>query len=191
MWVRPLCNSKLVRACVKKHRLMYPRRIWIGDPMIVWSREVSTLKSVTTSFAQHEIYRAISWVARRIPQILNILYINSATAVNLMTAVDKSVDPTNREVCGVNLRPLACWDFRFQSLHWHGFFFFGCEFRMLIDRCPCDELITCPEKSYRLWRAVVCDLETSTLNRSWLAMEIDKWLCKIYNNLQHEVFIYF
>ena len=32
---------------------------------------------------------------------------------------------------------------------------------MLSGRGLCDELITCPEESYRLWRIVVCDLETS------------------------------
>jgi len=29
----------------------------------------------------------------------------------------------------------------------------------------CDELITRPEKSYRLWRVVVCDQETSRMRR--------------------------
>ena len=32
---------------------------------------------------------------------------------------------------------------------------------MLLGRGLCDELIPRPEKSYRLWRVVVCDLETS------------------------------
>ena len=31
---------------------------------------------------------------------------------------------------------------------------------MLLGRGLCDGLITRPEKSYRLWRVVVCDLET-------------------------------
>ena len=31
---------------------------------------------------------------------------------------------------------------------------------MLSGRGLCDELITRPEESYRLWRVVVCDLET-------------------------------
>jgi hypothetical protein len=39
------------------------------------------------------------------------------------------------------------------------------------DRCVlsgrglCDELITRPEESYRLWRVVVCDQETSKTRR--------------------------
>jgi hypothetical protein len=32
---------------------------------------------------------------------------------------------------------------------------------VLSGRGLCDELITRPEESYRLWRFVVCDLETS------------------------------
>jgi hypothetical protein len=34
-----------------------------------------------------------------------------------------------------------------------------CECCVLSGRGLCDELITCPEKSYRLWCVVVCDLE--------------------------------
>ena len=36
-----------------------------------------------------------------------------------------------------------------------------CECCVLSGRGLCDELITCPEESYRLWCVVVCDLETS------------------------------
>jgi len=32
---------------------------------------------------------------------------------------------------------------------------------VLSGRGLCDELITCPEESYRLWSVVLCDLETS------------------------------
>jgi len=34
---------------------------------------------------------------------------------------------------------------------------------VLSGRGLCDELITRPEESYRLWCAVVCDLETSRI----------------------------
>jgi hypothetical protein len=34
----------------------------------------------------------------------------------------------------------------------------------------CDELITRPEESYRLWCVVVCDLETSRTTRPWPAL---------------------
>ena len=36
-----------------------------------------------------------------------------------------------------------------------------CECCVFSGRGLCDELITCPEESYRLWCVVVCDLETS------------------------------
>ena len=37
--------------------------------------------------------------------------------------------------------------------------FVCCECCVLSGRGLCDELITRPEESYRLWRVVVCDLE--------------------------------
>jgi len=40
----------------------------------------------------------------------------------------------------------------------------GC---VLSGRGLCDELITLPEESYRLWCVVVCDLETSWMRRPW------------------------
>ena len=39
--------------------------------------------------------------------------------------------------------------------------FVCCECCVLSGRGLCDELITSPEESYRLWCVVVCDLETS------------------------------
>jgi hypothetical protein len=39
--------------------------------------------------------------------------------------------------------------------------FVCCECCVLSGRRLCDELITCPEESYRLWRIIVCDSETS------------------------------
>jgi len=38
---------------------------------------------------------------------------------------------------------------------------------MLSGRDLCDELITRPEESYRLWFGVVCDLEISRMRKSW------------------------
>ena len=40
-----------------------------------------------------------------------------------------------------------------------------CECCVLSGRGLCDEVITRPEKSYRLWRVVVCDQETSKTRR--------------------------
>jgi len=36
-----------------------------------------------------------------------------------------------------------------------------------IERCLCDELITCPEESYRMWYVIVCEPETSRMRRPW------------------------
>jgi len=38
--------------------------------------------------------------------------------------------------------------------------FVCCECCVLLGRGLCDGLITRPEESYRMWRVVVCDLET-------------------------------
>ena len=43
--------------------------------------------------------------------------------------------------------------------------FFCCESCVLSGRGLCDELITRPEESYRMWCVVVCDLETSFMRR--------------------------
>ena len=43
--------------------------------------------------------------------------------------------------------------------------FVCCECCVLSDRGLCDGLITRPEESYRLWRVVVCDQETSKPRR--------------------------
>jgi len=42
-----------------------------------------------------------------------------------------------------------------------------CECRVLSGRGLCDELITRPEESCRLWCVVECDLETSRKRRPW------------------------
>jgi hypothetical protein len=42
-----------------------------------------------------------------------------------------------------------------------------CECCVLSGRGLCDELITRPEESYRLWCVFVCDLETSWMRRPW------------------------
>jgi hypothetical protein len=42
-----------------------------------------------------------------------------------------------------------------------------CEYCVWSGRGLCDELITHPEESYRLWCVVVCDLETSWMRRPW------------------------
>jgi len=48
--------------------------------------------------------------------------------------------------------------------------FVCCECCVLSRRDLCDELITHPEESYRLWFVVVCDLETLRMRRPWPAL---------------------
>jgi len=42
-----------------------------------------------------------------------------------------------------------------------------CDYCVLSGRGLCDELITRPEESYRMWCVVVCELETSWMRRPW------------------------
>jgi len=46
--------------------------------------------------------------------------------------------------------------------------FVCCECHVLSGRGLCDELITHPEESYRLWCVVVCDLETSRIGAPYI-----------------------
>ena len=67
---------------------------------------------------------------------------------------------------------------------------------MLSGRGLCDELITRPEESYRLWRVVVCDLETSkeeakarqravNTNPQWFVTPREKkYVIKVNNNVR-------
>jgi hypothetical protein len=48
--------------------------------------------------------------------------------------------------------------------------FVCCECCVLSGRGLCDELITRPEESYRLWCVVVCDLETLRMRNPWHAL---------------------
>jgi hypothetical protein len=55
-----------------------------------------------------------------------------------------------------------------------------CEWTVLSGRGLCDELITRPEESYRLWRVVVCDQETS-----WMRRPRPAFGCRTMRNKQH------
>jgi hypothetical protein len=43
---------------------------------------------------------------------------------------------------------------------------------MLSGRGLCEELITRPKESYRVWCVVVCNLETSRMRRPWPALGV-------------------
>jgi hypothetical protein len=48
--------------------------------------------------------------------------------------------------------------------------FAWCVCCVLSGRCLCDELITRPEESYRLWCVVECGLESSRMRSTWPAL---------------------
>ena len=50
----------------------------------------------------------------------------------------------------------------------------SCEFCVLSGRGLCNELITRPEESYRLWCVVVCDQETPRMRRRWASAPQEK-----------------
>ena len=54
---------------------------------------------------------------------------------------------------------------------------------MLSGRGLCDELITGPEESYRLWCVVVCDLETSRMGAPYIYIYIYNISSLRVNNL--------
>jgi len=64
---------------------------------------------------------------------------------------------------GVGLRPLTCCDCVLESRRGHGCVSVVC---VVCFWGLCDELITRPEESYRLWCFILCDLQTSRMRRS-------------------------
>jgi hypothetical protein len=58
-----------------------------------------------------------------------------------------------------------------------------CECCVLSGSGLCDELITRPEESYRLWCVVVCDLETPRMRRPWPSLCCSatkkKWIYRV------------
>ena len=71
--------------------------------------------------------------------------------------------------------------------------FVCCECRVLSGRGLCDELITRPEKSYRLCCVVVCDLETSRIGAPYIYIyDISnlrfKWCVRIILLLQRPAY---
>jgi hypothetical protein len=62
--------------------------------------------------------------------------------------------------------------------------FVCCDCCVLSGRGLCDELITRPEESYRLWCVVVCDLETSRMRRPWPALGRSATEKKAYSDIR-------
>jgi hypothetical protein len=65
--------------------------------------------------------------------------------------------------------------------------FVCCVCCVLSGRGLCDELITRPEESYRMWRVVVCDLETSWMRRPWPAVA-PFWYIHTYTHLHRSTY---
>ena len=61
--------------------------------------------------------------------------------------------------------------------------FVCCECRVLSGRGLCDEQITRPEESYRLWCVVVCDLETSRTCAPYIYIYMYNISCLRVNDL--------
>jgi len=86
----------------------------------------------------------------------------SKLSVSVITSNDEvflqqlSYGPSGRAVLGIGLRPFACWDYGCESHR--AWMSVCCECCVLSGRSLCNDLITHPEESYRLWRVVVFEI---------------------------------
>jgi hypothetical protein len=85
-------------------------------------------------------------------------YIKKHKGVSRRSPWPRGLRPTSTPA-----RLLRLW-VRIQPEPWK---FVCCECCVMPGRGLCDELMTRPEESYRLWCGVVCDLETSWMRRPW------------------------
>ena len=93
-----------------------------------------------------------------------IVSLQSATEMELFGT---SFGVDNLKTCGERpqaARLLRSW-VRIPPGAW---IFVCCDCRVFSGRGLCDELITRPEESYRLWCVVVCDLETSRMGGPYI-----------------------
>jgi hypothetical protein len=99
-------------------------------PLLLVTRNLGATKT--------EIAFSGEWGCCKSPSVLlGVLFVNLA-------------DPSGRAVWGVGLRPLACWDCRFESRR-GACLSVCCECCVLSGRGLCDGLIIRPEESYRAW----------------------------------------
>jgi len=119
------------------------------------------MKYLFLMFRDHTQWRATvgrtpldEWSARR-----RDLYLTTHDTTDKYPCPRWDSNPRYQQVSA--RRPLTCWDRGFESHRGPGYF--CCECRVLSGRGLCDQLIICPEESYRLWCVVVCDLETSRI----------------------------
>jgi len=76
-----------------------------------------------------------------------------------MTGEGLSSQEYTPNIVQIVLRLIKSWFIQKKFHRGHGCLFVCCECFVLSGRGLCDELITRPEDSYRLWCVVVCDLE--------------------------------
>ena len=93
-------------------------------------------------------------------------FIQSANLCQVITTNSQSQQPRDLRRRSTATRLLQSW-VRIPLGAW---MFVCCECCVLSGRGLCDELITRPEESYRLWCIIVCDLETSRMWRPWSAL---------------------
>jgi hypothetical protein len=88
----------------------------------------------------------------------HLIYIHTYIYIHTHTHTHthQSQWPCDLRCRSADARLLRSW-VRIQPGAW---LFVCCECCVLSGRGLCDKLITHPEESYRLWRVVVCDLET-------------------------------
>jgi hypothetical protein len=134
----------------------FPRAVFLDD--IKQSRKLNFVWDVITTF----------WTARRHDSAMNTVYVYSAKIKQ-----EKLFEARKLDCCIIFLRRrsaaarlLRSW-VRIPPGAW---IFVCCECCVLSGRGLCDELITRPEESCRLWCVVVCDLDTSRMRRPWPAL---------------------
>jgi hypothetical protein len=121
------------------------------------------------------------WLTPSVPKHGKAKLMNSIENSDFRAAnISLFARPSGRAVYGVALRPLACWNCGFES---HREWMDICLLCVLSGWGLCDELITRPEDSYRLWCGVVCYLETSWMRRPWPTGKGGGGCCVIRNKI--------
>ena len=89
------------------------------------------------------------------------------TSINI-PYMHEAPEPRSQWPCGLRRRPSAARLLRlWVQIPPGAWMSVCCECCVLSGRGLCEELITRPEESHRLWCVVVCDLETSWKRRPW------------------------
>ena len=101
-----------------------------------------------------------------VSSIATFLHFDTLTIKGFNMTICRSQWPCGLRRRSAAARLLRSW-VRIPPAAW---MFVCCECCVFSGRGLCDEMITRPEESYRLWCVVVCDLEISRLRRPWTAL---------------------